>query len=332
MKHFRFAIMGAGGIAVKFCEAVWVMGSRNQQGESSPEVCEICAVASKSITRAQDFAEKNGIAHFYDSYEQMLEMEKPDCVYIAVTPNDHYRLTMLCIEHATPVLCEKAMFQSGAEARMAFAAAEENHVFVMEALWSRYLPAVRKVKKWLEEGKTGVPEIVQCMIGFAAPQGKNNRYFSAELGGGAAKDITVYAYEITEFLLNQEIRKIYTSALWSETGVDVVNHVSIEFEYTLADLTTSFLNRLEEKMVIYGEKGKIVLPHPHFASECMLYDEQGNLSEHYTDDRTQNGFVYEIEDVMRCIRENRIQSRIVPWKDTLACAELFDRLELTRTQ
>lgn len=319
MSVFRFAIMGAGGIAKKFCNAVSLI-----------EGCEVCAVASKSMERAQEFAEKNDVKKYYDSYEEMLEAEKPDCAYIAVTPNDHYRLSMMCIERQIPVLCEKAMFQNSKEAKDVFGAATKNQVFVMEALWSRFLPPVNRVKAWIEEGKIGIPEISQFSIGFVAKEGKENRYFNPRLGGGAAKDITVYAYEITTYLLNQKIKKMDVSATWGDTGVDVNNHISIEFEHTLADLTATFVTKMEEKMVIYGRFGKIVLPAPHHPKECYLYDEKGELVEHYIDTETENGFTYEINEVIRCVRAEELESPIVPWRVTIACAELFDKIEETK--
>lgn len=131
MSTFRFAIMGAGNIAHQFCDAVTLV-----------EDCEVSAIASKDLGRAQKFAEECSVAHAYDNYEQMLIEEKPDCVYIAVTPNDHFRLTMLCLEHRVPVLCEKAMFTNSAEAKAVFEKAEKDQTFVMEAMWSRFLPAV----------------------------------------------------------------------------------------------------------------------------------------------------------------------------------------------
>lgn len=319
MSIFRYGIMGAGGIAKKFCDAVSLLPN-----------CEVCAVASKNMSRAQDFAKKNNVDKYYDSYEEMLETEELDCVYIAVTPNDHYRLTMMCIERKVPVLCEKAMFCNSAEAHKAFEAAANNNVFVMEALWSRFLPAVNKVKAWLEDGKIGTPEVSQFSIGFVAGGDKESRYFNPLLGGGVAKDITVYAYEITTHLLNQKIKKMNVSATWNETGVDVNNHISIEFEHTLADLMASFMTRIEEKMVIYGRYGKIVLPTPHYARECFLYDEAGNLAEHFIDTETVNGFTYEISEVIRCIKEGKLESSIVPWEVTTACAEMFDRIEETK--
>lgn len=322
MSTFRFGILGAGKIAVKFCQAANLI----------PD-CEICAVASKSKERAENLVRTGGLTwkseapRAYGSYEEMLDTEKPDCAYIAVTPNDHCRLALLCIERGIPVLCEKAMFQDSREAEEAYAAAAAKGVFVMEAMWSRFLPAVKKVREWVEEGRIGIPEISQISIGFIAPEGNENRYLNPLLGGGAAKDITVYAYEITTWILNQEIKKMDVSATKGESGVDINNHISIQFTHTLADLTTSFAANLESRMVLYGKKGKILLPTPHHSFECFLYNEKGELTEHFTDRDTVNGFTYEMEEAIRCIRAGKTESPVIPWKDTLECARLFDRIQ-----
>lgn len=316
MSTFRYAILGAAKIGTKFCQAA-----------SLVKDCQVCAVASKSLERAEEFAQKNGIAKFYGSYEELLDTEKPDCAYVAVTPNDHYRLARMCVERDIPVLCEKAMFQNSAEAESLYAAARERGVFVMEAMWSRFLPTTKKVKQWLSEDRIGIPEISQLSIGFAAPEGAGNRYFNPALGGGAAKDITVYAYEITTYVLEQEIRRVDVSAVRGDTGVDINDHISIEFEHTLADLATSFVTNMESRMALYGRKGKIIWPDPHYSGECFLYDGAGNVVEHFLDRETENGFTYELEETIRCISQGLLESPVVPWKDTLECARLFDRID-----
>lgn len=319
MQEFRFVILGAGNIAGRFCNAVRLM-----------ENCTVAAVASKSPERAKQFAEKNQIAHFYGSYEEMLNQEKPDGAYIAATTNDHFRLTMLCLERKIPVLCEKAMFQNSGEAEEAFAYAEVQKTFVMEAMWSRFLPAVCKAREWIRQERIGQPSLARFTIGFDAPENENNRYYSRKLGGGAAKDITVYAYEITTYLLEQNIRDIRVNADWSQTGVDLTDHVSIRFEHTMADLMATFAADVEDKMIIYGKKGKIVLPFPHYASECFLYGEDGQLTEHFRDETTVDGFTYEIEEMISCVRSGKTESAVVPKNVTLACAKLFDQIEATR--
>ena len=319
MKEFRFVILGAGNIAGKFCEAV-----------SLTEHAAVAAVASKSLERAAAFAEKNGVLKAYGDYEEMLRMEKPDGAYIAVTPNDHYRLSMLCLKYGVPVLCEKAMFQNSREAKEVFAVSKEKGIFVMEALWSRFLPAVCKVGEWLDEGRIGKAKLASCTIGFRADPDPKRRYYSPELGGGASKDITVYAYEITTYLLRQKLKNLTVSAVWSESGVDESSLVTLEFEETLASLMTTFAADTDERLVIYGSKGRMELPYPHYASEAFLYGEKGELLEHFRDEETKNGFTYEIAEMIRCIRGGLTESPVVPHSTTLACAELFDRIDATR--
>lgn len=319
MSSFRFAILGAAKVGRKFCAAVNLI----------PD-CEVCAVASKSLERAQQFADAHGIARYYDSYEQLLDTEKPDCAYIAVTVNDHFRLTMMCLERRIPVLCEKAMFRSSAEAEAAFAKARENHTFVMEAMWSRFLPNIRKVREWVQAGRIGPVELARCDIGFIAPFAPDNRYFSPALGGGAALDITVYAYEITAFVLEQAIRRIDVQAVWSDTGVDASNHVTVQFEHTLASLLTSFVTSMDDQLVLYGASGKIVAPLPHHGSKCFLYSSEGELLEHFADPQPQYNFTHQIVEAMRCIREGLIESPVVPHQLTIDCAKLFDRINQTK--
>ena len=262
----------------------------------------------------------------------MLIEEKPDCVYIAVTPNDHFRLTMLCLEHHVPVLCEKAMFTNSAEAKAVFEKAEKNQIFVMEAMWSRFLPAVNQAKKWAAEGKIGRLEALQGRIGFLAPEGADNRYHSPLLCGGAATDITVYAYEIATWLINEPVRKTYAAANLDQTGVDLTDQVTVKFEHVLADLVTSFAAPMGNNMVIYGREGSIELPDPHYASKCFLYGADGTLKEEFTDTTTQKGFTYEIEEAIRCVRAKKTESTVVPHATTIACAELFDQIQAAKKE
>lgn len=319
MVEFKFAMMGAGNISNKFCDAVKRLDNVT-----------VAAVASKSLEKAEDFAKRNGVPEAYGDYREMLEEVKPDCVYIGVVPSAHYELSMLCLDYNIPVLCEKAMFMNSKEAEEVFRRSREQKVFVMEALWSRFLPATCQARKWIREGKIG--EIIYCdtTIGFLAPAGEENRYRNEKLGGGAAHDILVYAYELTTYMLEEEILEVSVSAVWGKTGVDLTDHVILRTAHGIASLTTSFAGALEERMVIYGDKGKIVIPNPHFSSEAYLYDQEKNLVSHFQDEITENGFTYEIEETIKCIREGLVESSVVPHRSTIDCARVFDRIAMTK--
>ena len=202
----------------------------------------------------------------------------------------------------------------------------------MEALWSRFLPAVREAEEWLATGRIGKAKLAHCTIGFRADQNPEKRYYSPKLGGGASKDITVYAYEITTYLIRQKLKNRTVSAIWSESGVDESSIVTLEFEETLASLMTTFAADTDERLVIYGERGRIELPYPHYASEAFLYGEKGELLEHFRDEVTKNGFTYEIEEMIRCVEIGLCESPVVPHSATLSCAELFDEIDATEPE
>ena len=319
MRPFTFVILGAAKIAPKFIEAARLV----------PDV-HIAAVASKSMERAQNMADQFQIPKAYDDYETMLIEEKPDAAYICVTPNDHFRLTMMCIKHQIPVLCEKAMFQNSKEALDAFDAAKEANVFVMEAMWSRFLPPTQKLKQWLAEGRIGRPETVHTTLGFRADPDPLNRYMNPKLGGGAAKDLTVYTYEQTVYIMGEPVVNVQADALWGESGVDMTDHVYVRFPNTVAELVSSFAAELSNKIEIRGPEGYMIMPDVNMPVGCTLYKPDGTVVEDFTDTVTKNGFSYEVAEVVRCVREGLLESPTVPWQTTIDCAKVFDQIDASR--
>lgn len=314
MEKFRFCVMGAADIANKFCGAV-----------AQIEDAQVCAVASRSMDRAKAFAEKHGIPAAYDSYEEMLVQEKPDAVYIAVVTSAHYELCKLCLKHQVPMLCEKTMCTSLADTQDVFREAKEKGVFVMEAMWSRFLPTINKVKQWLKEGKIGEVSYANINVGFMAAKGDENRFWNPALGGGCAYDLTVYCYEIMTYLMEEPILEMQLASTFYHTGVDASNHILLRYENALASLNSSIAAHLEEKMVISGSKGSIEVPSPHFASRAKLLDLGGNVIEEFTDSQT-NGFVYETREVIDCVRAGKTFSEVVPPELTIEFARICEEL------
>jgi len=315
MKPFRFAVMGAGGIANKFCDAVRLI----------PD-CEVCAISSKSMERAESFAARHNLPAAYDSYEEMLRRERPDCVYIAVTHDAHFTLCMLCLDYDTPVLCEKSMFQNSREAETFFRRAEEKGIFAMEAMWSRFLPPVMKARQWLAEGLIGKPVFGEMSIGFRASSDPENRINNPKLGGGAALDITVYAYDVLTWVMDRPVVRTSVEAAKMETGVDATDAVLLRFEGGAIGICRSTVAcSPDERLIIEGTEGRIVLPHSHVGNEAYLW-QRGRLTEHFIDNKTENGFTYEIGEAVRCIREGLTESPVCSHAMTLEFARLCDKI------
>lgn len=313
---FRWVILGAGAIAEKFADAI-----RRIDG------AEVIGVGSRSRERGAAFAQKHGIPHS-GSYEEMLAM-KPDAAYIAATTEAHAPLTRLCIEHGIPVLCEKAMFTNAKEAEEVFALAKEKAVFAMEAMWSRFLPAHVEMKRQLDAGAIGPVKFGEFVIGWRAPDGPGSRFYEPSLGGGAAYDLLVYCYELAEFFLGipEKVEKV--AVHWASTGVDESEVVTLRYPWGLASLSASIGARLDERTVLLGEAGQLRMSKPHFATDFTLHHPNGE-EDGWQDEKTVNGFVYEAEEVMRCVQAGLLESPTVPHDLTIRCAKVFDMINATR--
>ena len=217
------------------------------------------------------------------------------------------------------------MFTCRLEAETFFEYAEQKQVFAMEALWSRFLPANNKAREWIRQGEIGDVVTAEMGIGFAADPSPDNRYFSPKLGGGAANDLTVYGLQILPWVLDRPITRVHAEAIAASTGVDATSTVLLRLGNDVtAAIRSSLMSRVDEGLVVYGTKGKIIVPHAHFANEAFLLKPDGTQAAHYRDEITRNGFTYEVEEVRRCVLEGKTESPVVPHSSTLACAGVFD--------
>lgn len=312
MEKFKFGIIGASNIANKFCDAVGMI-----------DEAEVAAVASATPEKAKSFAKKNGIRDYYSSYEQMLKRDDIDAVYISTTHNFHYANAMLCIENNKHFICEKAFALTKEEAEKVFAAARAKGVFSMEAMWSRFLPAINKAREWILQGRLGVPELATFTIGFKADENPQGRMMNPALAGGAMYDIGVYAIEIMTYLINEKIEGVESVITKAITGVDKVDSMIIRFENCVASLNCIITSNVPNEMHIFGTKGRIHIKNPHFSDTCTFYDENGKAEEYYS--KLENGFEHQILELISCVRDSKLESGVIPHKDTIKCAEIFNR-------
>ena len=153
--NYNWAILGAGLIAEEFAEGLSIVPN-----------AVLYAVGSRSIERADSFKQRHGCVRAYDSYAQMLADPEVDIVYIATTNNVHFEHTMMCLEAGKAVLCEKPFASNLQQVRLMVAKAKEKNVFLMEALWTRFIPSMIELKKQLELGSIGRPKMLQCDFGL----------------------------------------------------------------------------------------------------------------------------------------------------------------------
>ena len=312
MKPFRFGIIGAGKIAHEFCDAVRLAGF------------EVAAVSSKSPERAAAFAREENIPASFGDYAAMLDQTELDAVYIATTHNFHYENIMLCLSRKMPILCEKPMVCTKAEAEAVFAEAEKQGVFVMEAMWSRFLPQIRRAREWVKEGRIGQVELAHSVVAFRAEYDPESRLFNPELAGGAMWDVGVYAMELLTYLLGENPAEVQTMVSRAGSGADKSGAALMRFSNCLASAQTSVMTCTNEGITLGGTEGYIWLPHANTGSEAFLYNRQKELAEHFKEEYP-NGFVWEVEETARCVREGLLQSPVVPWEDTVWCAGVFDQ-------
>ena len=316
MSKIRFGIMGAGRIAGQFVRATKFVDS-----------AEMVAVASKDIEKAKKFAEENGVAS-YCTYDELLSRDDIDAVYVATTNNFHYENIKACLENGKHVLCEKAMVFTKKEAAELCDLAREKGLFLMEAMWTRFLPSMQKAKKWITDGRIGKIQNISGVIGFKGNADPESRLMNPALGGGALFDIGVYIIEIASFLAGEKIIDVHGKARRDKrTGVDSNVSFVLEFETFDACLQCLMTSNAKEYMIVNGDKGYIEIPRSHVSNECYIYDENRNLLEHFKEEfRGNNGFVYELEETVKCIANGKTESDIMPHSATIECADVFDKL------
>lgn len=310
----HFGIIGAGDIAHKFIDAV------RQTAEG-----EVVAVASRDINRAKTWAKKEQLETYYGSYNELLADPQIDVVYIATTTNAHYENIMQCLHADKHVLCEKSLVRTYEEAKKVCELAREKNLFLMEAMWSRFLPKTATVRNWIAAGRIGKVNLMHATIGWKADKVYNRRLFVPELGGGALYDIGIYPLELLPYLVNQKIVEIQPLTKRYSTGVDDISSLNLQLEYCFASIQCSFTTKLPEDVYIYGEEGYICIPKIHYGNQALLYNHGDEIIDHF-EGGLENGFVYEVEEVIRCIKNGQTQSSVCPHEMTLEAAMWIDKI------
>lgn len=314
-KAINWGIIGPGKIAHKFAQDL-----------AQIESARLSAVLSRSEERAKEFAQAYEAPHAYADPSAFLTCPELDIVYVATPHSHHYEHTMRCLRAGVPVLCEKAFALNSAQAREMTGLAREKGVFLMEALWTRFLPSTLKVLELIEQGAIGRPLSVKADFGFKAQPDPEGRLFSPSLAGGALLDIGIYPVFLAYLILGQP-DKLQAMAQFSPTGVD--QELGVLFHYdngSMAHLHATLQALTKTEAFIYGEEGTIHWhTRWHEPTSFSLISPEGRLSNFHFDWEG-NGYIYEAKEAMRCLREGLQESPLWPLQQTEGLMALLDQV------
>ena len=159
------------------------------------------------------------------------------------------------------MLCEKPFSYNYETSKKVLDLARENNVFVMEALWTLFLPAIKKAKTWIDEGKIGKVKMITANFGFKSEEDINSRLYNPNLAGGALLDVGIYTILFSNFIIDEIPSSINATTIFTSTNVDESDVISLKYESgALASLTCSIASDTDNTAIIYGEKGKIIVP------------------------------------------------------------------------
>lgn len=311
----KFGIIGLGGIAARFASVL-----------NTFEGAELVGVASSDKNKADAFANKFNAKKAYNNYLELVKDKDIDVVYIGLTHNFHYEAIKLCLNNNKGVLCEKPLAISKLEAEELVALSKEKNVLLMEAMWSRFTPAFIKAKEWVKNGEIGDVRLVNASFCFNVPFDAENRLFNPKLAGGSLFDAGVYPIEFTTGILGENPTAVNGFSKISKTGVDDFVTMNMSFESgALATLSCGLTANTNRDASVYGTKGSVVVYDFLGAKKVELYDNENKLIEAF-EENFEDGFIYEIKHFTNLYINNKIESDIIPLKDTVACAGIFDDL------
>lgn len=311
----KWGILGCGGISSKFASDLKVAHG-----------AELTAVAARSLDKAKAFADEHGFERAYGSYEELLSDQDVEIIYIGTIHPRHKEQALACLEAGKAVICEKPFTMNAAEAREIARLGRDKRIFVMEAMWSRFLPPIVQAREWMAQGLIGEVQLVKADFGFDAGWNPGGRLLNKEIGGGALLDAGIYPVSFASMVYSEQPSKISSVARIGETGVDETFSALFEYEGGRTALLNGAVRlQLTNEAYIYGTKGYIHIPSFLFARKASLHV-RGEEPVHVEDSRSFHGYKYEAEAAMDALRSGRTESDVMPLNETIAILDTMDRM------
>ena len=313
-KKTNWGILATGGIAAAMAKGLArVPGAR------------LAAVGSRTLEAAEKFGKTFHIPKRYGSYEELARDPDIDVVYVSTPHNLHFENCKMLINEGKAVLCEKPFTINAEQAAEVIAMAREKKCFILEAMWTRFLPAFVKVREILSDGLLGDIRMLNASFGYTAAFDPLHRLFNPNLGGGALLDVGVYPISLASMLFGLPSRISSLSQL-GKTGVDEQSAMLFLYgQGQMAVLAAAVRTDIPQDAYIIGTEGRLRIHSPWWQSQKLTL-ERGKKKKVLNVPFKGNGFSFEAEEVMQCLREGRRESDIMPLDETLAIMATMDQI------
>ena len=311
-KKIKWGIIGCGNIANKFASDLALIND-----------AELAAVASRSIERAIEFAQKHNSEKAYKSYDELFLDANVHIVYIATPHTSHAELSIKAMEHGKHVLCEKPLALNKNEARAIIKTSQRLGKFFMEALWTRFNPSLTAIKKHIDNGDIGEIKFINVDFTFKTNKSLNSRVLDLNLGGGAVLDIGIYPAFLVYLLLGIPKEILAKSIFHEVTKCDMQTSMIFHYDAAQAILYSGFASKSELVARISGSEGQIHLHNPWLVAQG--YTVFKNNKERVFDLPTSGiGFSHEIMECHDCLRTNKIESKTWSHQNSLDLISILD--------
>ncbi|WBS02697.1 Gfo/Idh/MocA family oxidoreductase [Pseudoduganella sp. SL102] len=318
VRTIRWGILGTGRIAKDFAAAL----------KDTPDAV-LAAVASRSVDSATSFATEHGsheLTKSHGSYQALADDPDVDAIYVATPHPMHRENALMCLNGGKHVLVEKAFTVNRREAEDIVALAREKKLFAMEAMWTRFQPAVLEAKRIVDSGEIGTVATAQGDLGFYSDAGPEHRLFNRALGGGSLLDLGIYPLSIAAYFLGP-VKAVQAVGQVGPTGVDLQCTFALQHENgCLAAGTASLAARTPAEFTVCGSQGFVRLHGRFHNTEELTVELHDGSRRTQCLPRIGNGYAHEIIEVNRCLRAGLTESPVMPLDETLALMGVLDEM------
>ena len=308
----RIGIIGAGWIAEK--AAITLNGLAN---------CEAYAIASRSIEKAETFAKQWEMKKAYGSYAELITDPDVDLVYVATPHSHHYDVTREALLANKPCLVEKAFMANYRQAKEIVDLSRERGVFLAEAIWTRYQPAVKMVRDLISSGRIGTPRLVTATLGYS--MGDKPRIMRPDLCGGALLDLGVYVLNFVRMFFDADIVSMESQCVKSQTGMDLTNAMSLVLsDGVLCNLQSSAACVGDNIGVIAGIDGNLIIDNINNPQKITVNTHDREFVEDIHVPKQITGYEYQFVACRQALIDGLLEPREMPLEETLYIMELMD--------